>query len=207
MSARHWEAVKDLPYSEEVRCYLACQLELELAMESLVEQLEAAGKLEDTVIVLSADHYPYGLTDEQYSELAGHELDPVFEIFKNTLILWSGDMEGTAVHVDKYCSSLDVMPTLSNLFGLSYDARLIMGSDILSASDPLVIFANYSFINGAGYYNSITDQFTRWDGAEPDLREVADMVAEVQNRVAYSGTILDCDYYRLVLGGPGKKRD
>ncbi len=207
MSARHWEAVKDLPYSEEARCYLACQLELELAMESLVEQLEAAGKLEDTVIVLSADHYPYGLTDEQYSELAGHELDPVFEIFKNTLILWSGDMEGTAVHVDKYCSSLDVMPTLSNLFGLSYDARLIMGSDILSASDPLVIFANYSFINGAGYYNSITDQFTRWDGAEPDLREVADMVAEVQNRVAYSGTILDCDYYRLVLGGPGKKRD
>ena len=207
MAARHWEVVKDLPYSEEVRCYLACQLELELAMESLVDQLEAAGKLEDTVIVLSADHYPYGLTDEQYSELLGHEVDPVFEIFQNTLILWSGDMEGTAVHVDKYCSSLDVMPTLSNLFGLSYDARLIMGSDILSASDPLVIFANYSFINGAGYYNSITDQFTRWDGAEPDLREVADMVAEVQNRVAYSGTILDCDYYRLVLGGPGKKRD
>lgn len=203
MSVRHWDAVEDLPYSQEVRCYLACQLELELAMESLLRQLEEAGRLDDTVIVLSADHYPYGLTDEQYSELLGHEVDPVFEIFQNTLILWSGDMEGTAVHVDKYCSSLDVMPTLSNLFGLDYDSRLIMGSDILSGEDPLVIFANYSFINREGYYNSVTDQFTRWDGGEPDLEAVAGMVAEVQNRVAYSGTILDTDYYRLVLEHAG----
>ena len=204
MSLRHWDAVADLPYSEEVRCYLACQMELELAMESLLNQLEAAGRLDDTVIVLSADHYPYGLSDEQYSELAGHQVDPVFELFQNTLILWSGDMEGTAVHVDKYCSSLDVMPTLSNLFGLDYDSRLIIGSDILSAEDPLVIFANYSFINGEGYYNSVLDQFTRWDGAAPDLEEVAGMVADVQNRVAYSATILDTDYYRLVLNGPPK---
>lgn len=203
MSRRHWDEVADLPYSEEVRCYLACQLELELAMESLLSQLEEAGRLKDTVIVLSADHYPYGLTDEQYSELLGHEVDPVFEIFQNTLILWSGDMEGTSVHVPKYCSSLDVMPTLSNLFGLDYDSRLIMGSDILSAEAPLVIFANYSFINQDGYYNSITDQFTRWDGREPDLEAVAQMVAEVQNRVAYSGTILDTDYYRLVLEHAG----
>ena len=203
MSVRHWDAVEDLPYSQEVRCYLACQLELELAMESLLRQLEEAGRLDDTVIVLSADHYPYGLTDEQYSELLGHQVDPVFEIFKNTLILWSGDMEGASVHVPKYCSSLDVMPTLSNLFGLDYDSRLIMGSDILSGEDPLVIFANYSFINREGYYNSVTDQFTRWDGGEPDLEAVAGMVAEVQNRVAYSGTILDTDYYRLVLEHAG----
>jgi len=205
MSARHWDEVADLPYSEEVRCYLACQMELELAMESLLRQLEEAGRLEDTVIVLSADHYPYGLSDEQYSELLGHAVDPVFEIYQNTLILWSGDMNGTAVHVDKYCSSLDVMPTLSNLFGLDYDSRLIMGSDILSEADPLVIFANYSFINQEGYYNSITDQFTRWDGREPDLGEVERMVAEVQNRVAYSSAVLDYDYYRIALDGPPRE--
>lgn len=203
MSRRHWDAVADLPYSEEARCYLACQMELELAMDSLLSQLEAAGKLDDTVIVLSADHYPYGLTDEQYGELLGHEVDPVFEIFQNTLILWSGDMEGTAVHVNKYCSSLDVMPTLSNLFGLDYDSRLIIGTDILSGGDELVIFSNYSFISRAGYYNSATDQFTRWDGKQPDPEEVAELVAEVQNRVAYSAAILDTDYYRLVLEWAG----
>jgi phosphoglycerol transferase MdoB-like AlkP superfamily enzyme len=203
MSRLHWDEVADLPYSDTVKCYLASQMELELAMESLVRQLEEAGKLDDTVIVLSADHYPYGLTDEEYSELVGHEVDPVFEIYQNTLILWSAEMEGT-VHVSKYCSSLDVMPTLSNLFGLEYDSRLIMGTDILSDQDPLVIFSNYSFINAAGYYNSVTDQFTRWDGTEPDLESVTEMVAEVQNRVAYSAAILDYDYYRTALNGPSK---
>ena len=138
MSRLHWDEVADLPYSDGVKCYLACQQELELALESLLDQLETAGKLDDTVIVLSADHYPYGLSDEEYSELLGHEVDPVFEIFENTLILWNAAMDQT-VRVEKYCSSLDVMPTLSNLFGLPYDSRLLMGEDILSDGGGLEI--------------------------------------------------------------------
>lgn len=201
MSDRHYDEVADLPYSEGVKCYLACQQELELAMESLVRQLEEAGKLEDTVIVLSADHYPYGLTDEEYSELFGHPVDPVFEIYENSLILWSADLE-EPVHVDKYCSSLDVMPTLGNLFGLEYDSRLMAGRDILSSAPGLVIFSNYSFLTDLGAYNSTTDLFEMWDGSKPDPDYVAERVAEVQNRVAYSASILDNDYYRVVFGDP-----
>lgn len=201
MSDRHYDEVAGLPYSEGVKCYLACQQELELAMESLVRQLEEAGKLEDTVIVLSADHYPYGLTDEEYSELFGHPVDPVFEIYENSLILWSADLE-EPVHVDKYCSSLDVMPTLANLFGLEYDSRLMAGRDILSDAPGLVIFSNYSFLTDLGAYNSTTDVFTMWDGSAPDPDYVAERVAEVQNRVAYSASILDNDYYRVVFGEP-----
>ena len=198
MARRHWSQVSDLGYSEAVTAYLACQMELELAMESLVNQLEEAGKLDDTVIVLSADHYPYGLTDEEYSELLGHEVDPVFEIYKNTLILWSADIK-EPVHVDKFCSSLDVMPTLANLFGLEYDSRLIMGRDILSDEPGLVIFSNYSFITDKGRYDSTTDTFQMWDGSEPDPEYVAERLSEVQNRVAYSASILDNDYYRVVF--------
>ena len=201
MADRHYAEVAGLPYSEGVKCYLACQQELELAMESLVRQLEEAGRLEDTVIVLSADHYPYGLTDEEYSELFGHPVDPVFEIYENSLILWSADLE-EPVHVDKYCSSLDVMPTLANLFGLEYDSRLMAGRDILSDEPGLVIFSNYSFLTDLGAYNSTTDVFTMWDGSEPDPDYVADRVAEVQNRVAYSASILDNDYYRVLFGPP-----
>ena len=196
---KHYAQVADLPYSEAVKCYLASQLELEKAMESLLDQLEAAGKLEDTVIVLSADHYPYGLTDEEYSELYGHPVDPVFEIYENGLILWSADLE-EPVHVDKYCSSLDVMPTLANLFGLEYDSRLMAGRDILSDEPGLVIFSNYSFLTDQGAYDSTTDAFTMFDGSEPDPDYVAERVAEVQNRVAYSASILDWDYYRVVFG-------
>ena len=39
MSDRHYDEVAGLPYSEGVKCYLACQQELELAVKSLVDQL------------------------------------------------------------------------------------------------------------------------------------------------------------------------
>lgn len=204
MSRRHWDEVAGLPYSEGPKAYLACQMELELAMESLLIQLEEAGRLDDTVIVLSGDHYPYGLTDEEYSELLGRQVDPNFEIFQNTLILWNAQME-EPVRVEKLCSSLDVMPTLANLFGLEYDSRLMAGRDILSDEPGLVIFSNYSFLTEEGAYNSVLDEFRSWDGSPPDEAYVQSQIAEVQNRVAYSAMILDHDYYRVALNGPPRE--
>ena len=204
MSRRHWDEVAGLPYSEGPKAYLACQMELELAMESLLTQLEEAGRLDDTVIVLSGDHYPYGLTDEEYSELLGRQVDPIFEIFQNTLILWNAQME-EPVRVEKLCSSLDVMPTLANLFGLEYDSRLMAGRDILSDEPGLVIFSNYSFLTEEGAYNSVLDEFRSWDGSPPDEAYVQSQIAEVQNRVAYSAMILDHDYYRVALNGPPRE--
>ena len=204
MSRRHWDEVAGLPYSEGPKAYLACQMELELAMESLLTQLEEAGRLDDTVIVLSGDHYPYGLTDEEYSELLGRQVDPNFEIFQNTLILWNAQME-EPVRVEKLCSSLDVMPTLANLFGLEYDSRLMAGRDLLSDEPGLVIFSNYSFLTEEGAYNSVLDEFRSWDGSPPDEAYVQSQIAEVQNRVAYSAMILDHDYYRVALNGPPRE--
>ena len=204
MSRRHWDEVAGLPYSEGPKAYLACQMELELAMESLLTQLEEAGRLDDTVIVLSGDHYPYGLTNEEYSELLGRQVDPNFEIFQNTLILWNAQME-EPVRVEKLCSSLDVMPTLANLFGLEYDSRLMAGRDILSDEPGLVIFSNYSFLTEEGAYNSVLDEFRSWDGSPPDEAYVQSQIAEVQNRVAYSAMILDHDYYRVALNGPPRE--
>ena len=51
--------------------------------------------------------------------------------YRNTLILWCGEME-EPVMVDTPCSAIDIVPTLSNLFGLEYDSRLLSGRDILA---------------------------------------------------------------------------
>ena len=64
MASKHRAQVEDLPYGEEVRAYIACQMELEDALALLVSRLDQAGQLENTVIALSADHYPYGLTND-----------------------------------------------------------------------------------------------------------------------------------------------
>jgi len=198
MAGKHKEEVAHLPYSEAARAYMATQMELDQALESLISQLEAAGKLEDTVIVLSGDHYPYGLTNEEFSELLGHEVDPVFELYKSQLLLWNAEME-EPVEINKYCCSLDVMPTLANLFGLPYDSRLVMGRDILSDTPGLVIFSNHSFLSDVGAYNANRDAFTTWDGSEPDYDYVRAVLADVDNRFIYSRRILEKDYYRAVF--------
>src|SRR5699024_11655740 len=79
MSLENKAMAENLPYSEAVQAYIACNNELEKALTYLMERLEEAGVADKTVIVLTNDHYPYGLTIDQFSELAGHEVDETFE--------------------------------------------------------------------------------------------------------------------------------
>ena len=195
MAAKHWDKVAHLPLSEEARAYLATQIELDEAVASLMTQLDEAGVLEDTVIVISGDHYPYGLADEQVEELLGHPFADEFEKYKGTLILWSADIT-EPVRVDKYCSSLDVMPTLANLFGLPYDSRLLAGRDILAAGEGLVPFFNYSFLSDRGSWSAIDEVFTPWGQPQPDDEAYLEQTLErVRDRFWVSELILDNDYY------------
>lgn len=200
MCYKHVDDVADMlaaGYSEGACAYIACQIEFDRAMEYLLEQLENAGKLEDTVIVFSGDHYPYGLTLDEMQELIGSEIEENFELYRSTLVIWNSEME--RVEVDKYCSSLDIMPTLANLFGVEYDSRLIMGTDILSDSPALVIFNNRSFITEYGRYNSTTDEFTVNDGMTVAENYAVGVLETVNDKFLYSAKILDNDYYAKVF--------
>lgn len=199
MSAKHRDEVAGLDMSEAARAYLACNMELDRALEYTLKTLEEAGELENTVIVLSGDHYPYGLDGTgAIDELAGSgtEADP-FEIYRSTLILWSGDMEEPVV-VDKPCYSPDIIPTLSNLFGLEYDSRLLVGRDILSDSPGLVIFNNRSFLTELGRYNAKTDTFTPNGEAQAPEGYASQIYRQVSDAMNYSTKILFQDYYRKI---------
>ncbi len=197
MSAKNKKHTDDLPYSSAIRAYLACNLELEFAMERLIELLEEKGLAENTVIVISPDHYPYGLTLEEINERTPEPVTERFEILRSTLIIWKKGME--PVTVDKYCSSLDIIPTVSNLFGLDYDSRLLIGHDILSPTDGLVMFKDQSWLTDKGVYDIALGKLTPWQGVVMDSDEQAEYVKrikkEVRNKFHYSAKILDLDYY------------
>ena len=197
MARKNKEYVADLPYSDASKAYIACNLELEFALKALIEKLEAAGVAENTVIALSADHYPYGLAKENLDELAGHEVEKNFELYESTFILWKKGME--PVIIDKPCASLDIIPTLSNLFGLEYDSRLLMGSDILSDAPTLVIFSNRSWITDRAIYNSAADTVKFTDGTTGDKEYIQKVNRIVADKFKYSTKILETDYYRKVL--------
>ncbi|MZQ98518.1 MAG: sulfatase-like hydrolase/transferase [Acidaminobacter sp.] len=88
MASKNRAAVEHLNLSEEAKAYLATQVELDRAMASLLEQLEAAGVSDRTLIAMSADHYPYGLSDAALDELAGHKVDRSFELYRSPFILY-----------------------------------------------------------------------------------------------------------------------
>lgn len=198
MSTKNKEAVDDLPYSMEAKAYLACNIELDLALEKLLKELERKGIADKTVIALSADHYPYGLEKDKIDELAGHEVEENFELYKNNFVLWSGSIKEPIV-IDKPCSSLDIAPTISNLFGLPYDSRLYMGTDILSDSEPLVIFSNRSFINDKVKYNSVTKEVTKLTKDELPEEYIKNMNQIVKNKFLISESILEEDYYSYIM--------
>lgn len=189
--------VIDLPYSDASKAYIACNMELEFAIKSLIEKLEANGLADKTVIAISPDHYPYGLPKENIDELAGHKVEENFELYKSTFILWKKGFE--TVTIDKPCSSLDIIPTLSNLFGLNYDSRLIMGSDILSDAAPLVIFSNRSWITDKAKYNSVTNSIEYTNGNSSESDYIKDINKIVSDKFYYSAKILDTDYYKKII--------
>ena len=198
MVDRNWDAVKDLPYSDKAKSYLAANIELDKAVGELIKELDAAGKLEDTVIVISGDHFPYGLTLDQINELSTYERDDTFEKYHMPLLIWSGSME-EPIKVSKIGSSLDILPTVLNLFGVEYDSRLLMGRDILSDSDPLVIFSDRSFITDKGKYNSITGEFIANEGVQVDENYVEQINEIIYKKFEMSRLILENDYYRKVF--------
>jgi phosphoglycerol transferase MdoB-like AlkP superfamily enzyme len=198
MSYRNKDEVADLPYSSDVRAYIACQMELDKALEALIKKLQEAGVADKTVIALSADHYPYGWEKEKLDELAAYTIEPNFEIYKNHFILWNSSMKNKIV-VDKPASSMDILPTLLNLFGLKYDSRLLMGQDILSDSDPLVIFSNRSFITDKVMYNSETGKAILLTGEEVSDEYIDLYNKIIKNKFDVSESIVKYDYYRYVF--------
>lgn len=198
MVRRNWDDAQDLPYSDKAKSYLAANIELDKAVGELIKNLKEAGKLEDTVIVISGDHYPYGLTLEEINEISTYKRDDKFEKYHMPLLIWSGSMK-EPIKVEKLGTSIDILPTVLNLFGVEYDSRLLIGKDILSDSEPLVIFADRSFITDKGRYNAVTGEFIANDGEEIEEGYIDKVNSDIYRRFQMSRLILEKDYYRKVF--------
>ena len=201
MSGKNYSLVEHLDTSEGVKCYIAANLELEHAMASLVRQLEEAGIADDTVIVLSTDHYPYGLEwddPKDIERLYGFRYKNVMERDHSALILWSGCIEDMDLEITAPTYSLDILPTLSNLFGLDYDSRLLVGRDVFSDTEAIVLWYDYTWITEKGNYNSATGKFTPKEGVEVEDGYVERISALVSNKIKYSREAASIDYFNYL---------
>ena len=200
-SKKNWDLVQHLPYSDGVKAYIACNLELEKGLASLVKQLEDAGIADDTVIVMAPDHYPYGLgtawglKHDGLAELYGVENYDLFQRDKNTLIIWSGCLEDMDLRIDAPVCSVDILPTLSNLFGVTYDSRLSVGRDVLSSEEAISLWPDYSWVTELGSYTASNRKFTPVEGIEVPDGYVERINAIVTNKVKFSRMVQNAPFF------------
>ena len=212
--APYRETVRALPYSETTQNYVATAMEVDKALTTLLNKLEAAGKLDKTLIVATGDHIPYFNVDT-LEELSGKtfgssedmealkESNIDFDVYKSALILWTAGME-EAVEVDKVCCQVDILPTVSNLLGLEYDSRMLAGSDILSDSEGLVVFTSRCWKSDKGFYNRYTGEFIPAEGVVMTPEEQETYVSAMKKLVGYklesTALIVENNFYDYVFG-------
>lgn len=194
---------------EECVAYIAAQMELDKALGFLMEKLSEAGKLDETLFVVAPDHYPYGLSDAGIDTLCGvpGTADDHFELHRSCVGIWSSSMKKDKweediqfpLEVEKPCASVDILPTVLNLLGVTYDSRILAGADMLSEYEPLVIFSDHSFITDKVRYNAKTAE-TTYLVPESSLPEgyLEKQMQKVEDKLAMSDLMIDKDYYRIL---------
>lgn len=208
MAYKNKALVKDLDYSETAKAYLATQIELDKALELLIERLTAANELDNTVIALVGDHHPYnmatGTSDtpdiDIINELSDRSetKDNIIEVNRSNFILWNATTPTT--HITKVGSQVDVLPTLLNLFGVNYDSRLLIGKDILSDTPGIAVFSDRSWVTDKGRYYNSSKKFVLKANQTVDENYVSDINKEVSNKFTMSNLLMTKNYYKEVLG-------
>ena len=204
---KNYDKVADMDCSEALKCYFAAQLEFEYSMEYLVGQLEEAGIADDTVIVIATDHYPYGLEKSSTYSNSKNYLAELYGVDKvdfltrdsNSLIIWSGCLEGRNIQVDTPVYSLDILPTISNLFGVQYDSRLLVGRDVFSDGEPLVLWPNGSWKTTQGVYDASKKQFTPAAGVTVGDDYISYISNVVSNKTKFSKSVANYNYYNEIV--------
>ena len=146
--------VKD---DEETTCIKLLANETDNFIKLLLERLDYDGYLDDTVIVLYADHYAYG-----YDKINKVKTTNDNNLIEHTpLIIWSKDI----IHkdIDTIIDTADIPVTLFNMFGINYEPKLYMGTDVFSENhEKFVYFNDYSWYDGT-YYSKENreDEYTK----------------------------------------------
>jgi lipoteichoic acid synthase len=190
---------RNLPDNAEY--YLAANYELEKAMTYLLRRLREAGKINNTLIVITGDHYPYYLNSNSLDALAGYDVGSNFQMYESTCIMYCEGME--TVKVDTPCCNIDILPTTFNLLGIEYDSRMLPGVDVFSSNDHMAVLYNKSFVTDKVKYNA-TNGKAEWQGTadlmtEQAKQEYIDYYSSiVDNRYAVSLKLMKEDFFRFV---------
>ncbi len=174
---------------QEVKEYIAAEMEVDLLVGEVLDTLQEKGLLDDTVIVLAADHYPYTMDSTVYDNYKG--ISEEYLKNKSPFVIWANGIEHQ--DVTKLTSSFDVLPTLANMFGLNANYTDYFGNDIFSDNyTPIIFYKDYSWFDGTNY---VSDGILKTGTADEEY--VNQMTQMVNDYFNISIEILRTNYYKV----------
>ena len=199
VAEKNLDRVVNLPYSYQVKYYLAANIEFDIAMSHLLTKLEDAGRLDDTLIVISSDHTPYYLSNKEVSSVSKIDRDNKFDRNRGSLIIYNSGFKDKVV-VDKYAMNIDVLPTLLNMLNIPYDSRIIIGKDIMAPnSEGVAILPDRSWSTDKGSYDTANGEFYPKVDTVDD-KYIKKIMNEVNSKYDISVSMQYNDYYKYIFG-------
>ncbi|MDA3932573.1 MAG: LTA synthase family protein [Tenericutes bacterium] len=188
------EEGREMPV-DDILYYHAANYELDLAIGHLMTRLEEENMADDTVIMIFGDHYAYGIDQEdiaEYDETKDIESNLSFQ--RVPMIIYHPNM----IANDKpyVFASIDIMPTVANLFGLNLDYKPVLGKDIFGDQRRSVFFSNGSILTENFFYDLESEEYTFFDD-EISEEEALIYVNEYIYRQYINQAILEIDYFRV----------
>ncbi len=196
---KYLDRFKDLDVSISVKRYLSKMTELDHAMERLLQLLEESGELDNTVIVMFGDHYPYGIKTSELQKMFDYDLEENKEIERTPFIIYNHETAGKKI--DSYTTYMNILPTVANLFDLEYDPRLYLGEDLFSKDySNLAIFADGSWQSPYAYYDAEKAQitYTNDDSFRYDDEEILKINKDIHEKISMSNLAIVKNYFHYL---------
>lgn len=182
--------------SDEYVSYLAKCMDFDRAVEQFLNIMEWTNKLDDVVVIIYGDHIAKGISFEKgtnYDQVFNSNVDDDPTISYTPLFIYSNNIEHKVI--DKYCTALDLLPTLMNLWDIDYESKYAFGNDIFDESYRGFCFdANGNYWNSDFYFNSSNNTITTYNGySEDSAREIVNNFNEKRE---ICKEILKIDYFK-----------
>lgn len=177
----------------QVQYYLAASKQLDDGIGIMMDKLEAAGELENTVFVLFGDHYSYGMHHEIIWSYFTDYIYDFHRIHKVPFMIWTPDMEDSEM-VSNPCSQFEVYPTVANLFGLKYDPTYTVGNDVFNDEENLIIYGSATAWQDSNviYENNYIFEVMN---EEADLSYIPQKNAEIIEKINLYQKVLEQNYF------------
>lgn len=199
-SSKYYKEYKDLfpeDLPDDLRVYMTRIKVVDEAIGILLEGLEERGLLEDTVIALFCDHYPYAINTDKLSDILGTNQDEDNNMDQVPFVIYNKGMEKKTF--DMYTSYINLTPTLANLFGVEYDSRIYMGKDILSKEyQSMVVFADSSWKNEVGYYSASTNTMKYYGEKTYSEEEILAINEQIALKLKMSSAAIKNNYFNYL---------